>query len=122
MDFVRETLKAQKNTCYLSDVSGAYCWDVINPAKYLKLEWAHIMPTCQTKKLGQREVKTNLSLMCSRCNQNLQSGRRLDQLPMEFLTKTRVLLTKLPGYSADAKEKIDELIKLIPSVPDNCKI
>jgi hypothetical protein len=35
---------------------------------------------------------------------------------MEFLTKTRVLLTKLPGYSADAKEKIDELIKLIPDV------
>ena len=116
IQFIKETLKAQKNTCYLSDVSGAYCWDVVNPAKYLKLEWAHIMPTCQKRKLGESEVKENLSLMCSRCNQNLQSGRRLDQLPMEFLTKTRVLLDKLPGYSEEAKTKMEELIQLIPEL------
>ena len=122
MEFIRHTLKTQKNTCYLSDVSGAYCWDVINPAKYLKLEWAHIMPTCQKKQLGGREVKENLSLMCSRCNQNLQSGRRLDQLPMEFLTKTRVLLDKLPGYSKEAKEKIEELIQIMPTITDSCPI
>ena len=122
IQFIKETLKSQKNTCYLSDVSGAYCWDVVNPAKYLKLEWAHIMPTCQKKKLGEPEVKENLSLMCSRCNQNLQSGRRLDQLPMEFLTKTRVLLDKLPGYSEEAKRKIEELIKIIPDVKETCPV
>jgi len=116
IQFIKDTLKAQKNTCYLSDVSGAYCWDVVNPAKYLKLEWAHIMPTCQKKKLGEPEVKENLSLMCSRCNQNLQSGRRLDQLPMEFLTKTRVLFDKLPGYSEEAKGKIEELIQIVPEL------
>jgi hypothetical protein len=109
---VKTILEKQNGTCYLSNQSGAYCWNTVKEMgwPYLKMEWAHVVPRCQKN----TQTIDNLGLMCNRCNNNIQSSRRLEQLPMELLTKTQVILKK-GSYDKSLIEKLDALIKDLPS-------
>jgi hypothetical protein len=114
---VKTILEKQNGTCYLSNQKGAYCWNAVKEMAwpYLKMEWAHVVPRCQKN----AQTIENLGLMCNRCNNSIQSSRRLEQLPMELLTKTQVILEK-GSYDKSLIEKLDTLIRELP-FKDSCK-
>jgi len=109
---VKSILEKQNGTCYLSNTNGAYCWNAVKEMgwPYLKMEWAHVVPRCQKN----AQTIDNLGLMCNRCNNSIQSSRRLEQLPMELLTKTQVILEKGP-YDKSLIEKLETVIKELPA-------
>src|SRR6202041_711420 len=93
IQFVKDLLKKQHNTCALSNSDGKYCWNepkenwkngqqVVLP--YLKFTWGHIVPRSR----ATNQDINDLSLMCARCNNQLQTSRNLVQLPAELLSKT----------------------------------
>jgi 5-methylcytosine-specific restriction endonuclease McrA len=114
---VKTILEKQNGTCYLSNQNGAYCWNTVKEMgwPYLKMEWAHVVPRCQKN----TQTIENLGLMCNRCNNNIQSSRRLEQLPMELLTKTQVILEK-GMYDKSLVKAIDTLIKDLPTKMTVC--
>ena len=103
IEFVKQTLKRQNNTCiWGKESNGKYCW---NEPKYnwkpdengvkqecichkLKLQWGHLTPRCRKEEFG---INT-LCLMCGRCNNHIQSSRKPEQLVTELLLKVSEII------------------------------
>jgi hypothetical protein len=103
IEFVKQILKKQKNTCiWGKESNGIYCW---NEPKYnwkldengdkkecicpiLKLQWGHLIPRCRKEEFG---INT-LCLMCGRCNNHIQSSRKPEQLIPELLSKVSEII------------------------------
>jgi hypothetical protein len=96
IDFVKYLLERQNNTCaFGKNVDGKYCWNspTDSKKKYLKLQWGHIKPRCRK---DETQTVKDLCLLCTRCNNQIQTSRYLCQLKAELQSKL---------------ENIDDLIK-----------
>ena len=98
IEIVKNKLKKQNKTCVFGkDVGGKYCWNEskenfiktkdksgeYNELKYIKLQWGHSKPCCR-----QEEGSVDdLYLQCARCNNQLQTSRRISQLEVELESK-----------------------------------
>ncbi len=117
VEFVKQTLKKQNNTCIWGKYSnGKYCWNEPkynwkpdgNGGKYecichiLKLQWGHLIPRCRKDKSG---INT-LCLMCGRCNNHIQSSRKPVQLIPELLLKVSEIIDGNIKLSEENKEEI----------------
>jgi hypothetical protein len=89
---VRWVLRSQGDTCLLAGGNDAYCWNMPKNQhlSHLKLEWARKNPGAN----GGRYKLNNLCLMCTRCNNQLQTSLTLPNLLVE-LTHKAAVLTKL---------------------------
>jgi hypothetical protein len=93
VEFVKTLLAKQNHTCaFGKNVGGIYCWNepkvnymngTYMKKPYLKLQWGHITPRCRE----EDQAFDNLYLLCARCNNHIQSSRRLSQLKAELLSK-----------------------------------
>ena len=98
--FVTELLIKQKDTCYFADGDDRYCWNEpwimteMNKSGYyyLRLEWGHLIPKSQKE---EKPTQDSLVLMCSRCNNNIQKSRTLEQLVPELEHKLEVIKMRL---------------------------
>ena len=90
VDFVTNILKKQKNTCAFADGYDAFCWNAPKNKRliYLKLEWGHKIPSIKGKKIDSEK---NLFLLCSRCNNQIQTSRTIKELIPELEHKIKVL-------------------------------
>jgi 5-methylcytosine-specific restriction endonuclease McrA len=88
--FVLKVLDKQNYTCAFGGGDGRYCWNHPrnNSLNYLKLEWAHKIPSYY-KNMSQ--IENNLLLLCARCNNQIQSSRTIKQLILELEHKLRIL-------------------------------
>jgi 5-methylcytosine-specific restriction endonuclease McrA len=89
-EFVRITLKKQNSTCAFAGNDPKFCWnhprDKTKP--FLKLEWGHKVPTHYGK---SSQNPDNLILLCARCNNHIQSSRKIKQLIPELEHKLKNL-------------------------------
>jgi 5-methylcytosine-specific restriction endonuclease McrA len=93
IEFVRTLLAKQNQTCaFGKNVAGMYCWNhtkdnyangMYTEKTYLKLEWGHIKPRSRK----EEQTVHDLFLLCARCNNHIQSSRRLEQIKAELLSK-----------------------------------
>jgi hypothetical protein len=105
IDFVKQLLERQNGTCiWGKENMGKYCWNEPkynwttdeNGEKYesicniLKLQWGHLIPRCRGEKFDEH----TLCLMCGRCNNHIQSSRKLEQLVPELLSKVSEIIEK----------------------------
>ncbi len=120
-EFVIKTLESQDYTCILGKKNkGKYCW---NEPKYnfkkdengvnkecicpkLILQWGHLTPRCRNEEL----TIDALCLMCGRCNNHIQSSRKLEQLVPELISKTSEIIKLVPlNYIKNKEEIIKDL-------------
>jgi len=89
-EIVKNILKNQKLTCAFADGDDRYCWN--HPRNknlsYLKLEWGHKIPSFHGK-ISQFE--NILILLCARCNNHIQSSRKIEDLIPELEHKLKAL-------------------------------
>ncbi len=90
LEKIRLILKEQKFTCAFADGDSSYCW---NAPKYeelphLKLEWGHRIPVAHGKIAHQ---ENNLMLLCTRCNNQIQTSRTIEELIPELEHKLKTL-------------------------------
>jgi len=98
--FVVDLLKKQNDTCYFAYDDDSYCWNEpwtmtkMNKSGYyyLRLEWGHLIPKSQKE---EKPTQDSLVLMCSRCNNNIQKSRTLEQLVPELEHKLEVIKMRL---------------------------
>jgi hypothetical protein len=103
LQHVRDLLKRQHGTCALGDGISLYCWNAPKDRelRYLKLEWGHKDPRLTGTTVDSLE---NLYLVCARCNNQLQTSRRLEDMVIELehkVTVMRRLLIKKSGRTAN---------------------
>jgi len=106
ISYVRDLLMRQNNTCAWGKyANGRHCWNRLRDNKkdgeytevgYLKLQWGHIIPQAHCEK---KPTLGSLYLLCERCNNQLQTGRSLSQVVVEF------------------QSKIDHIIMMIANTP-----
>lgn len=91
LDFTKELLKKQNDTCAFAGGNDEYCWNAPKTKLgYLKLEWAHKVPRSRSR--GRKtNTPDNLYLLCSRCNNQIQSSKKLDELIPELEHKIKVI-------------------------------
>ena len=90
LEITKTILKQQKNTCAFVDGDDSYCWNhpKNNNSKFLILEWGHKIP----QNFGEIAHKLdNLILLCARCNNQIQTSRKIKQLIPELEHKLKAL-------------------------------
>jgi 5-methylcytosine-specific restriction endonuclease McrA len=90
--FTKSVLEKQGYTCAFAGRNGRYCWNAPKDENlgYLKLEWAHKIP--RSRMSGSKSHKLyNLYLLCSRCNNQLQTSRTIHELSRELEHKLKVI-------------------------------
>ena len=90
LEITKTILKQQKNTCAFADGDDSYCWN--HPKnknfEFLILEWGHKIP----QNFGEIAHKLdNLILLCARCNNQIQTSRKIEQLIPELEHKLKAL-------------------------------
>ena len=90
IDFVKKILFEQKNTCAFAGGDDRYCWNhVKNKDKdFLVLEWGHKIPKNYGK---EAESEDNLILLCARCNNQIQTSKKIEELIPELVHKLKVM-------------------------------
>lgn len=89
-NFARELLIKQNFTCAFAGNNSKYCWNHPRDKKipHLKLEWGHKVPAHYGK---SSQKLNNLILLCARCNNHIQSSRKIEQLIPELEHKLKNL-------------------------------
>ena len=90
LEITKNILKQQKNTCAFADGDDSFCWN--HPknkgSEFLVLEWGHKIP----RNFGQiAHQLDNLILLCARCNNQIQTSRKIEQLIPELEHKLQAL-------------------------------
>ena len=90
LEIVKAILKRQKNTCAFADGDDSFCWN--HPKnkdfEFLVLEWGHKIP----RNFGEiAHNLDNLILLCARCNNHIQTSRKIEQLIPELEHKLKAL-------------------------------
>ena len=83
-------LKQQKNTCAFADGDDSFCWNhpKNKDSEFLILEWGHKIP----RNFGKIAYKSNnLILLCARCNNQIQTSRKIEQLIPELEHKLQAI-------------------------------
>jgi len=83
-------LKQQKNTCAFADGNDSFCWNhpKNKDSEFLILEWGHKIP----RNFGKIAYKSNnLILLCARCNNQIQTSRKIEQLIPELEHKLQAI-------------------------------
>lgn len=90
INFVKELLKEQKETCAFAGGDDRYCWNEPQDKELnnLKLQWGHKIPRSHGDEAYELD---NLILLCARCNNNIKKSRNIDQLIPELEHKLKVL-------------------------------
>lgn len=90
IQIIKAILKNQKNTCAFADGDDSYCWNhpKNKDSKFLVLEWGHKIPQNFGKIAHELD---NLILLCARCNNQIQTSRKIEQLIPELEHKLKAL-------------------------------
>jgi len=90
LEITKTILKQQKNTCAFADGDDSYCWNHPKNKNYefLILEWGHKIPRNFGKIAHELD---NLILLCARCNNQIQTSRKIEQLIPELEHKLKAL-------------------------------
>ena len=90
LEFTKLILNHQKNTCAFADGDDSYCWNhpKNKDSDFLVLEWSHKTP----QNFGEiAHQLNNLILLCARCNNQIQTSRKIEQLIPELEHKLQAL-------------------------------
>ena len=90
LEITKSILKQQQNTCAFADGDDSFCWNhpKNKDSEFLVLEWGHKIP----RNFGQiAHQLDNLILLCARCNNQIQTSRKIEQLIPELEHKLQAL-------------------------------
>jgi hypothetical protein len=90
LDLIKIILNRQKYTCAFADGDDSFCWNhpKNKDSDFLVLEWGHKIP----RNFGEiAHQLDNLILLCARCNNQIQTSRKIEQLIPELEHKLQAL-------------------------------